>query len=150
MTDRAVTTNRDALDALAASWAKLPPGFHRHPLDRALATSSPLALAAACTTHALRLAVLDLEPITDKATLLRALTRALSLPPSAPTGWDAATDALAAYLATPPASTAVLLWQSPTRLRRRDPATWRTALDVFAEAAARATSHGAALVLVVK
>ncbi|MBK9069411.1 MAG: barstar family protein [Myxococcales bacterium] len=144
MTDRAV----EDFDTLAATWANLPPGFHRHALDRARAISSPLALAAACNTHALRLAVLDLRPITDKTSLLHALTRALSLPPSARTGFDAATDAIAAYLATPPATTAILLWQSPSLLRRRDPATWRTALDVFTEAAARAASHGPALVLV--
>lgn len=130
------------LDALTAGWAKLPPGFHRHAIDRSNATPSSLAFAAACTQHGLRFGVLDLEPIRDKTALLRALTRALALPATARTGFDAATDALAAYLATPPSTTIVLLWQTPAHLRRRAPDAWRTALDMFAEAAGRTVPSG--------
>ncbi|MFF1406885.1 barstar family protein [Streptomyces sp. NPDC058294] len=86
------------------------------------------------------LVTLDLDGVTDKAALMDRVSRALSLPDWFGRNWDALADSLADRTVWPEESAArglLIVVRGWRPYAETDPDAWRTALDVFAEAADR-------------
>ncbi|MDH3706288.1 MAG: barstar family protein [Acidimicrobiia bacterium] len=82
----------------------------------------------------------DLSAVTDKATLLAALARAVDAPDYFGGNWDALVDVLRDLSWTPAMGYVVLLDGCGAPLRRC-PADWAVALDIFAETVTWWTEH---------
>ncbi|MFF9088678.1 barstar family protein [Streptomyces sp. NPDC014991] len=81
---------------------------------------------------------LDLDGVTDKAGLMDRVARALSLPDWFGRNWDALADCLADDTVWPEAAVAqglLIVVRGWRPYAETDPEAWRTALDVFADAA---------------
>ncbi|MFJ7149802.1 barstar family protein [Streptomyces sp. NPDC100445] len=83
---------------------------------------------------------LDLDGVTDKAALMDRVARALDLPDWFGRNWDALADSLADHGVWPAGAVArglLVVVRNWRPYAETDPGGWRTALDVFAEAADR-------------
>ncbi|MEU3857292.1 barstar family protein [Streptomyces sp. NPDC028722] len=81
---------------------------------------------------------LDLDGVTDKAGLMDRVARALNLPDWFGRNWDALADSLADDSGWPQGAAArglLVVVRGWRPYAEADPDAWRTALDVFAEAA---------------
>lgn len=92
--------------------------------------------------------VLDLSPARDKADLLRGLAHALDFAPDFGHNWDALADALQ-DLSWLQSSRIVLELTGGDAFQRNAPEAWRTALDIFRDAATYWSSRRRVLLVLV-
>ncbi|MEU6552703.1 barstar family protein [Streptomyces sp. NPDC046915] len=97
-----------------------------------------------------RVVTLDLAGVTDKAGLMDRCVRALALPDWFGRNWDALADSLSDHMVWPEGAVerglliVVRHWQGYARTR---PEEWKTAREVFTEAADRTPALSVALTL---
>ena len=130
-------------ERLAPAAPPVPSGLYR------TNTAHPaVALADGARRASRAVHMIDLARVTTKAGLLTEFARRLSFPDYFGHNWDALDESLRdlAYL---PGAGYVLLISHGDRLAAADPAAWRTALTVFAHAAAEPTPAARTLVIVI-